>query len=106
MTVILYNCLVGISYLHDMGVIHRDLKPANILVDNECQIRIADYGLARGHFENNRSKSPHVVTRNYRAPEVAIGESYDSKVDLFSMGVILYEFMTVIHASSTIKDKE
>ena len=79
-----------------MGLIHRDIKPANILVDEECQVKIADYGLARGQNQKDRPKSPHVVTRAYRAPEVALGEMYDSKIDVFSMGCILYELFTIL----------
>jgi mitogen-activated protein kinase 1/3 len=45
---ILYNILLGINYLHKNKVLHRDLKPANILVNENCTIKIADFGLARG----------------------------------------------------------
>ena len=44
---IMYNILCGIEYLHSANIIHRDLKPANILIDTDCTIRIADFGLAR-----------------------------------------------------------
>lgn len=90
---ILYNALVGLKRLHEMGLMHRDIKPMNMLVDEHCQVKIADYGLARG--QSNRSVSPHVMTRAYRAPEVAICEKYGEKVDVFSLGCILYELMTI-----------
>lgn len=44
---VLYQLLVGIKYLHEMGLIHRDLKPSNILLDSNCSSKICDFGLAR-----------------------------------------------------------
>ena len=47
-----YNILKGIQYLHIVGILHRDLKPANILVNEDCDIKICDFGLARSLAEN------------------------------------------------------
>lgn len=44
---VLYQLLVGVKYLHEMGLIHRDLKPSNILLDSNCASKICDFGLAR-----------------------------------------------------------
>jgi serine/threonine protein kinase len=51
----MYNLLCGIKYLHSANIIHRDLKPANILIDVDCQIWIADFGLARSLVGTNCS---------------------------------------------------
>ena len=45
--VILYNILCGINFLHSANIMHRDIKPANILIDNQCQIKICDFGMSR-----------------------------------------------------------
>lgn len=42
-----YNLLIALKYLHSAGVIHRDLKPANVLINDDCSIKICDFGLAR-----------------------------------------------------------
>lgn len=63
--------------MHKCGVLHRDLKPRNLLVNSNCDLKICDFGLARGLF-NNPEKFPdpmtdYVATRWYRAPELLLG---------------------------------
>lgn len=86
--------------MHDQDIVHRDLKPDNLLINENCDIKIADYGYSR-HVKNStpkreRSKSPHVVSRQYRSPEIALGESYDKKADVWSLGCILYDLMRAV----------
>ena len=76
---LLYNLVNAVKQIHDAGLVHRDIKPANILMDRHCQVKIADYGLARSmpkKSSSKRSMSPHVVARAYRPPEVALIENY------------------------------
>ena len=71
-----YQILCGIKYIHSANVIHRDLKPGNILINAQGQLKICDFGLARGILddtERNRIKiTKYVATRWYRAPELII----------------------------------
>jgi len=70
---VMYQVLKSIKYMHSGEVIHRDLKPANILLDSDCLVKLADFGLARSVASINQSVSDpimteYVATRWYRAP--------------------------------------
>jgi len=69
--------LKGLKYLHTGEVIHRDLKPSNLLINSECKVKIADFGLARSVAKPDDNTNPilteSVATRWYRAPEILFG---------------------------------
>ena len=83
----------GCQHLHANQVVHRDLKPANLLVSKNGTLKIGDFGLARKLVgSTNRRPTTSIGTPWYRAPEILIGSSgYNQKVDLWSVGCILYE---------------
>jgi serine/threonine protein kinase len=91
----MYQLLRGLKYIHSAGVIHRDLKPSNLLVNGECHLKIADFGLARGYGGQNiqdQYLTEYVVTRWYRAPEIMCSsDAYDFKIDVWAAGCILAE---------------
>lgn len=83
--------LSGLEFLHENNIAHRDLKPANIFINsNTGDIFIGDFGLAKISKENNKSI---LGTPEYMAPEV-YEESYDNRIDIYSFGMCLLEFMT------------
>ncbi|CAI4229534.1 unnamed protein product [Auanema sp. JU1783] len=89
-----YQMLCAIKHLHNSGVIHRDLKPSNIVVDDNCKLKVLDFGLARVvNSDPAMRMSDYVVTRYYRAPEVVLSIPYDEKVDIWSVGCILAELV-------------
>lgn len=93
-----YQILRGLKYLHSANVIHRDLKPSNILVNKNCDLKICDFGLARGFNSTDAGEAgqltDYVVTRWYRAPEVVLSASaYTRAIDVWSVGCILCEIV-------------
>ena len=81
----------GLKYIHSAGVIHRDLKPSNILIDDNCDLKICDFGLAR---EQDAQMTGYVATRYYRAPEIMLTwQNYNYAVDMWSVGCILAEMI-------------
>jgi serine/threonine protein kinase len=88
------NLLEVLTYLHAKGVIHRDLKPENILMttsDSICSFKIADFGMAC-YFDIEECTC--LGSPGYMAPEMLRGHIYNSKVDIFSAGIIGYVLAT------------
>ena len=79
--------LKGLLFLHYHGICHRDLKPDNILFDDENNLKIADFSLADYYEDGLKSVCG---TPGYMAPEIFSQHLYDEKVDIFSLGVVLY----------------
>jgi len=90
--VVMKQLLSGISYLHSKGIAHRDLKPENVLLQNDNDdaiIKIADFGLSRVYTEQSIMLTA-CGTAGYIAPEILRSEPYQSEVDMWSVGVIMY----------------
>lgn len=105
--------LEGLKAIHGIGIFHRDIKPSNILVDRNCHLRIADFGLSRytedqntfgallsssRHdtlFEDRGLLSQFLVTKGYRAPELLLSphEPYYTAIDIWSAGCIMAEMV-------------
>lgn len=85
--------------MHSAEIVHRDLKPSNILLNSDCIMKLADFGLARSVACKEEGESvivsDYIATRWYRAPEILLGsQSYSKKVDMWSTGCILAEVLT------------
>ncbi|KAI8904310.1 kinase-like domain-containing protein [Gorgonomyces haynaldii] len=94
----IYQTLRGLKYIHSANVLHRDLKPGNLLVNADCELKICDFGLARGYSATPDVSSgfmtEYVATRWYRAPEIMLSfRSYSKAIDLWSVGCILAELL-------------
>lgn len=101
----MYQILRAVKYIHSANVLHRDLKPSNLLVNSNCDLKVCDFGLARGisltHDQDiidDRGSSllltEYVVTRWYRAPEIMLAcHEYSKPVDLWSIGCIFAELL-------------
>jgi hypothetical protein len=83
----------AVGYLHDHGIVHRDLKPANIFLEQGI-LKVGDYGLSKSMSSSHRSaQTSSVGTVHYMAPEIASG-NYDKSVDIYALGVLLFEMLT------------
>nr|ODN85801.1 CMGC/MAPK protein kinase [Cryptococcus depauperatus CBS 7841] len=98
----LYQTLCGLKYIHSANVLHRDLKPGNLLVNADCELKICDFGLARGFqpgaVQTDQGQAgfmtEYVATRWYRAPEIMLSfANYTSSIDMWSVGCILAELL-------------
>lgn len=88
-----YQILRALKYMHSAQVLHRDLKPSNVLLNSNCDLKICDFGLARGIHEES-DLTEYVVTRWYRAPEIMLScQQYSKAVDVWSVGCILAELI-------------
>ncbi|XP_018103537.1 mitogen-activated protein kinase 14 isoform X1 [Xenopus laevis] len=89
---LIYQILRGLKYIHSAGIIHRDLKPSNLAVNEDCELKILDFGLAR---HTDEEMTGYVATRWYRAPEIMLNwMHYNQTVDIWSVGCIMAELLT------------
>jgi len=132
---LLYNLLVGVKYLHSAGIYHRDLKPDNCLVNQDCSVKICDFGLsmamgAQPSSEDmlehpsavdptvphgpivpssrrmKRVMTKHVVTRWYRAPElILLQRNYTHAIDIWSVGCIFAELIQMETSGVRVVDR-
>lgn len=78
-------------YMNSLGIVHRDLKSHNILVDENFNIKICDFGLARFKADIGKGTMQFSGTPAYMAPELFQKRQYDDKVDVFAFGTLLWE---------------
>lgn len=117
--IIFEQIVMAVEYVHLKGLIHRDLKPSNIFFSMEGEVKIGDFGLVTGMEEctgenvpvttNSSEKHTQAVgTQLYMSPEQLQGLHYNYKVDIYSLGVILFEllvpFRTVMERNKTLSD--
>jgi eukaryotic-like serine/threonine-protein kinase len=91
---IIIDVCKGLDYAHQHGVIHRDIKPGNIMLANNGQVKIVDFGIARVGVSSMTHTGVVLGTVMYMSPEQVQGQTVDNRSDLFSLGVVLYELLT------------
>jgi len=99
----IYQILGVLKHMHSAGIVHRDLKPNNILINEDCEIKVCDFGLARGGMhQSGRGQKPapkvqlteYVTMRYYRAPELLlVSNFYSTAIDIWSAGCIFGELL-------------
>jgi len=115
---IVWQSLKALKYMHSAKLLHRDMKPSNLLLNSDCLMKVADFGLARsmhdleGAFADDgaNSMTDYVATRWYRAPEILLGSTvYGFGVDMWGLGCILGEILMgkpIFPGNSTINQLE
>lgn len=117
---VMYQSFKALMYMHSAELVHRDMKPSNLLLNSECLMKVADFGLARSLLQNttgvhddaasNPILTDYVATRWYRAPEILLGSTkYGKSVDMWSLGCIFGEMLggkPVFQGSSTLNQLE
>ena len=91
---IMTQVLNALGFAHESGIIHRDVKPSNIMVLQQDQIKVADFGIARIDASDFTIVGDLLGTPAYMAPEQLSGGPVDHRTDLFATGVILFEMLT------------
>lgn len=89
---IVSQILLALNYMHKQNIIHRDLKPENILIENETNVKLADFGFAV--INKNEGQSRVLGSPLYMAPEIIRGEAYGPAVDIWAVGVITCILLT------------
>ena len=90
----LFQICLGIQYLHNNNVIHRDIKSANIFLTKDNDIKLGDVGIVKILKSTNNFAYTNIGTPYYMSPELYKNRRYNSKTDIWSIGVVLYELMT------------
>ena len=114
---VIYQLLKALKYVHSAELIHRDIKPANILLNSDCHLELADFGLARSIAPDNNDDgsgglilTEYVASRWYRAPEILLGSTkYTKAVDMWAVGCILGELIVgkaIFPGTSTLSQLE
>jgi eukaryotic-like serine/threonine-protein kinase len=86
--------LDALGHAHANGVVHRDMKPANVIILEGGKVKVADFGIARIESSELTQAGTVMGTPSYMSPEQFLGTTVDARSDLFSVGVILYQFLT------------
>lgn len=93
-SLIIRQIISAVSYVHQAGIIHRDLKPSNVRITPDGQVKILDFGIAKGKYTPQLTQVGYVVgTTEFMAPEQFRGR-VDAKSDIWALGILLYEITT------------
>lgn len=86
---------IALRHLQQLHIVHADIKPDNIVISQDLKtVKLCDFGSAFFETDSDNNPTPYLVSRFYRAPEIILALPYDRNIDLWSVGVCLYELFT------------
>ena len=104
--IVAYDIARGMNFLHNHQIIHRDLKSLNVLLDENGKAKICDFGFSK-KYEKNEIMTKNIGTPHWMAPELlAYDKGYDTKIDVYSYGVVLWEILTKLTPYKGMDPKE
>ncbi|CAD8164080.1 unnamed protein product [Paramecium pentaurelia] len=89
---VILQLVLAVHTCHSVGIAHRDIKPENLLIDNELNLKLCDFGFART-IQSQEQLTDYVATRWYRSPELLISNNYGKQVDIWAIGCIMGELI-------------
>ena len=86
----------ALDHAHQQGVVHRDIKPQNIMIDQRGGVKVIDFGVARFYDDATITQQGQLVgTPMYMSPEQVAGHAVDGRSDIYSLGLVMYELLTL-----------
>jgi NIMA (never in mitosis gene a)-related kinase len=90
------QCLLALRYIHKRRIVHRDIKSQNLFLTSGRDVKLGDFGIAKVMQETLQEPTELVGTPSFLAPEMCKNERYDGKVDIWALGVVLYELVSLV----------
>mmetsp|Transcript_60710 Transcript_60710/g.131565 ORF Transcript_60710/g.131565 Transcript_60710/m.131565 type:complete len:441 (-) Transcript_60710:337-1659(-) len=87
---VLKDILLGLSHVHDIGIVHRDVKPDNFLCGADCEVKLCDFGLAELRVPKTKQLQGVFGTAPFMSPEMLLGKRYDDRADVWSVGAVAH----------------
>ena len=103
---ILWQLATALACMHERKIVHKDIKPENILIDNNLNARLADFGISKQLDSQNGYGQTRLYSTKYAAPEMFTVGKYDTKFDIWSLGSVLYKMVIGIHPFENFEEQK